>query len=123
MLNHECENIQYFSYWHPLNFKKRGVIMSLSIAGAFLAYTFITALTPGPNNISGSELRAYHGFHKAYVHWLAWGWISHYYVPVRPFIYRGDNPDTAFRNPLADPVRRDLYSLAGTENSPKPACK
>ena len=47
--------------------------MSLSIAGAFLAYTFITALTPGPNNILALSCVHTHGFIKAYVHWLAWG--------------------------------------------------
>lgn len=36
--------------------------MSLSIAGAFLAYTFITALTPGPNNILALSCVHTHGF-------------------------------------------------------------
>ncbi|HGK4841954.1 TPA: cysteine/O-acetylserine transporter [Kluyvera georgiana] len=39
--------------------------MSLSIAGAFLAYTFITALTPGPNNILALSCVHTHGFHKS----------------------------------------------------------
>jgi len=39
--------------------------MSLSIAGAFLAYTFITALTPGPNNILALSSVHTHGFRKS----------------------------------------------------------
>ncbi len=39
--------------------------MSLSIAGVFLAYTFITALTPGPNNILALSSVHTHGFRKS----------------------------------------------------------
>ena len=39
--------------------------MSFSIIGAFLAYTFITALTPGPNNILALSSVHTHGFRKS----------------------------------------------------------